>query len=195
LPADPEFADFLARIRAGDDRAAEELVRKYESAVRTNIRIRLTDPKLKRLLESVDICQSVLASFFVRAAAGQFDLETPAQLVALLMKMAQNKLAMQARHHHAEQRDQRRAVDLAAQGGEVEAGGAGPATLAANRDLLEAFRARLTEEERTVADRRAAGQGWAEIAQALGGTADQRRVQYTRAVDRAAAELGLNSEE
>jgi hypothetical protein len=58
-----------------------------------------------------------------------------------------------------------------------------------------AFRARLTDEERKVVDLRAAGQNWAEIALALGGSADQRRVQYTRAVDRAVAELGLSSGE
>src|SRR5262249_56178886 len=94
------FAEFLARVRRGDAPAAEELVRQYETAVRVAVRARLNNPTLRRQFDSVDVCQSVLASFFVRAAAGQYDLEGPAQLVALLVKMARNKLASPVRHHH-----------------------------------------------------------------------------------------------
>ena len=43
---------------------------------------RLADARLGNLLDSMDICQSVLTSFFVRAAAGQYDLETPEQLLS-----------------------------------------------------------------------------------------------------------------
>jgi hypothetical protein len=50
---------------------------------------------------------------------------------------------------------------------------------------------RLTPEERELAHRRGAGQGWAEIAAALGGTADGRRIQLRRAIDRVAPALGL----
>jgi RNA polymerase sigma-70 factor (ECF subfamily) len=39
----------------------------------------------------MDICQSVLASFFVRAAVGQFELDRPEPLVGLLIGMARNK--------------------------------------------------------------------------------------------------------
>ena len=41
------------------------------------MRIHLRDVRLRRVLDSTDICQSVLASFFVRAALGQYDLDTP----------------------------------------------------------------------------------------------------------------------
>jgi RNA polymerase sigma-70 factor (ECF subfamily) len=188
------FAEFLRRIRSGDARAAEELVRRYESAIRLAVRTRLTDPALKRRFDSLDVCQSVLASFFVRAAAGQYDLDEPSQLVALLVRMAQNKLAGQARFHRRRQRDARQTAGLdgAAECAAVEPG---PEQVAAGRDLLEALRAHLTPEERAVADRRGAGQGWAEIAAALGGTADGRRMQLKRALDRVAPELGLDDED
>src|ERR1700746_726766 len=91
------FADLLVRVRRGDPDAAFELVRKYESAIRVAVRTRLSDPALRRQFDSMDVCQSVLASFFVRASAGQYDLQEPRQLVALLTRMAQNKLAMRAR--------------------------------------------------------------------------------------------------
>ena len=50
----------------------------------------------------------LLASFFVRAAAGQYDLERPEQLRALLMGMVRNKLAFQLRKQRAQRRDHRR---------------------------------------------------------------------------------------
>src|SRR6516162_3956600 len=106
------FADFLRRIRAGDARAAEELVRRYESAIRLAVRTRLTDPALKRHFDSVDVCQSVLASFFLRAAAGQYDLKDPSELVALLVRMAQNKLAGRTRFHRRQRRDAGKVTDL-----------------------------------------------------------------------------------
>jgi RNA polymerase sigma-70 factor (ECF subfamily) len=57
--------------------AASELVRRHEPSIRFAARFRLADSRLGGLLDSMDICQSVLKSFFVRAASGQYDLETP----------------------------------------------------------------------------------------------------------------------
>src|SRR5882672_7102445 len=94
------FADLLKRVRGGDSDAASELVRIYESAIRVAVRTRLSDPELRRQFDSMDVCQSVLASFFLRAAAGQYDLHDPEQLVALLTQMARNKLAMHARSQY-----------------------------------------------------------------------------------------------
>src|SRR5262245_23788772 len=78
------FAEFLRRIRAGDEAAAAEFVRLYEPLIRREVRMRLTDPAVYRLVGASDICQSVLLSFFTRAAAGQYDLRAPADLVRLL---------------------------------------------------------------------------------------------------------------
>jgi hypothetical protein len=45
-----------------------DLVRRYEQAIRRAVRMRLTDTRLSRTLESIDVCQSVFFNFFVRAA-------------------------------------------------------------------------------------------------------------------------------
>ena len=71
------FATFMRRIRSGDGSAAEELVRHYEPIIRREVRLRLEDRRLYRVFDSMDVCQSVLGSFFLRAAAGQYDLERP----------------------------------------------------------------------------------------------------------------------
>jgi RNA polymerase sigma-70 factor (ECF subfamily) len=188
---DASFVDLVRRVRARDEQAAAELVRRYEPSIRLAVRVRLTDPALRRLLDSVDICQSVLANFFVRAASGQFELERPQQLVNLLVTMARNKLTNYALHHHAARRDQRRqqAVELEEQ--QPAAPGPSVSQVLANRELLEAFRSQLTEEERRVADLRGQGHAWPEIAAAVGGNPDVLRIHFTRALDRVAQLLRL----
>jgi RNA polymerase sigma-70 factor (ECF subfamily) len=191
MSADDRFAEFLRRVRAGDEEAARELVRKYEAAIRLEVRLRLRQRQLRRYFDSMDICQSVLGSFFVRAALGQFDLDRPEELFNLLVTMTRNKLAYQVRKERAKSRDCRRVADVPVQEVEAEAGGPGPGQMAAGREALEQFRARLSAEERRLADLRAQGLAWAEIAQSLGGTAQARRMQLARAADRVARELGL----
>jgi RNA polymerase sigma-70 factor (ECF subfamily) len=192
---DPPFAEFLRRVRAGDEWAAVELVRRYEPALRLEIRLRLRDPKLRRLLEPDDLCQSVLKSFFVRAASGQYDLDTPARLLGLLRAMARNKVAKKARKHQALRRDLRRDVSLDPAAPPVAAAGPSPSRIAIGREMLDALRGRLTAEERRLADLRSQGCEWAEIARALGGTPQARRKQLARAVDRAARDIGLDEDE
>jgi RNA polymerase sigma-70 factor (ECF subfamily) len=190
---DVDFAEFIRRIRAGDAEAAVELVRRYEPVVRLEVRVRLADPRLRRAFDSVDVCQSVLANFFVRAAAGDYELEKPHDLVRLLVGMARRKLAFQVRRERAQCRDHRRvtaAVDAVAA---LDAGPS-PSQEVAARELLAAFCQRLSEEERELARRRSEGQGWSEIATALGGTAQARRKQLERAVERVSRQLGLQGE-
>jgi len=185
------FAEFVGRIRAGDEQAAADLVGRYAPAIRLEVRARLGDRRLRRVLDSMDLCQSVLKSFFARAAAGQYDLDRPDQLVRLLVAIARNKVARQARRQRAGNRDLRRDAPLAAGEWDVAGAGPSPSRVASGRELLVEFRRRLSVEERHLADLRAAGRGWAEIGAELGGTAQARRMQLARALDRVAREMGL----
>jgi RNA polymerase sigma-70 factor (ECF subfamily) len=191
MAEDVDFAGFLQRVRAGDEQAAAELIRRYESVICREVRLRLRDPGLGRLLDSVDICQSVLKSFFVRAACGQYELQEPAQLCRLLIAMARNKLAHAIQRHRAQRRDHRRVAALDANALDVAGAQATPSRIAAGRELLAVVRAHLGEEERRLADLRAQGWEWPAIAGQLGGTPDGRRMQLTRALDRVVEQLGL----
>jgi RNA polymerase sigma-70 factor (ECF subfamily) len=189
------YTDFLRRLRAGDERAAEEMVRRYEAEIRTEIRVwlRMRDPRLRRVFDSMDICQSVMASFFVRAAVGDFDLDEPRQLIALLVGMARNKLSEHVKHHQRQRRDVRRVAGAEAEANLAPGRGETPSMVATYRELLQMFRDQLTEEERQVADLRAEGRDWAAVAAALGGTPEGRRKQLTRAVERVSKGLGLDT--
>ena len=63
----------------------------------------------------------------------------------------------------------------------------------AGRASLRRFREELTDEERQIVDLRGDGLGWSEIATRLGGTAGARRMQLTRAIERVARSLGVES--
>jgi RNA polymerase sigma-70 factor (ECF subfamily) len=188
MPEQNTFADFLRRIRAGDEQAAADLVRRYEPVIRLEVRRRLRDPGLQRLFDSMDICQSVLASFFLRAASGQYDLDDQGQLLRLLVAMARKKLAFQARKESAQRRDHRRVTDNNPDNVAAPAASS-PSRLVAGQELLREFRARLTAEEQRVADLRGAGHSWAEVAARLGGTPQARRMQLARAVERVVEQL------
>jgi RNA polymerase sigma factor (sigma-70 family) len=134
---------------------------------------------------------SVLASFFVRTAAGEYDLDRPEQLTGLLVQMARNKLASAARKQYRARRDTRRTEvddDVLQQAAAEEPT---PSEQVANQELLDALRRQLTSEERQIASLRAGGRSWDEVAAALGGNGQARRMQLTRGIERAARELGL----
>jgi DNA-directed RNA polymerase specialized sigma24 family protein len=188
------FADLIRRVRSGDQRAAALIVQQYEPEIRREVRVRMHDPRLRRVLDSMDICQSVLGSFFVRVASGQFELNRPDELIRLLITMTRNKVVRQVRWSRAQRRDQRRNDPIASENLETPSAGPGPCEIVAGAELLQAFRNRLTPEERIMVDRRNEGPDWSEIAAELGGSANARRKQFARAADRAARELGLDED-
>ena len=192
MPDAVSFQELLQRVRGGDEQAARALVERYEPAIRRAARFRLGDARLGRLLDSMDICQSVLASFFVRAAAGQFDLERPEQLLKLLVAMARNKLAQQARAQSRQRRDYRR-LQSAGQGERQLAGDdPSPSQYVAGQELLRQAEQLLSAEERQLVELRKEGLEWSAIAQRLGGGAEALRKQLTRAMDRVAQQLQLD---
>lgn len=186
------FAEFLRRIRRGDEQAAIELVQRYGSLIRREIRLGIKNRRLNRAFDSIDVCQSVLASFFVRAASGQYDLESPEQLVRLLMSMARNKLASLARREQRLRRDMRRIASTQPDELEQVVDNEGsPSEIVLRRELIDRMRAELTDDERQIADLRVEGMGWDEVAERLGGSAQARRMQLARGIERAAEHLGL----
>jgi RNA polymerase sigma-70 factor (ECF subfamily) len=191
VPEEPSFPDLIRRVRAGDDAAAAELVRRYEPAIRRSVRLRL-DPRLRRVYDSLDLCQAVLGSFFVRAASGQFDLDTPEQLLKLLATMTRNKLSKAGRHQRAARRDARRveAGDAAAR--DLVGAEATPSRHVAARELLEEVHRRLSPEERQLVELRHQGRDWAAIAAEVGGSPEALRKKLARAVGRVAEQLGLD---
>jgi RNA polymerase sigma-70 factor (ECF subfamily) len=192
MPEANGFQDLIRRVRSGDEEAAAELVRTYEPAIRREARVRLVDTRLRRLFDSMDICQSVFSSFFVRAAMGQYELDEPAQLMRLLTAMSRKKLIDHARAHQASRRDHRRLRPGSQDLRELCDASPSPSQQVAGQELIREFRKRLSAEERALADERALNREWAQIAADQGGTPEALRKKLSRAVDRVAQEMGLD---
>jgi RNA polymerase sigma-70 factor (ECF subfamily) len=194
LPDATSFPDLIRRVRNRDQDAAGELVRRYENAIRRVVRIHLRDGRLRRVLDSMDICQSVLASFFVRTALGQYDVDSPEQLLHLLTAITRNKLMNQANRLQAQRRDIRRQ----APGGETDFlldQASDPSEQASAREILEKVRDRLDGPERYLAEQRSLGRSWKELAEELGATDVALRKKLTRALNRVMGELGLGEDD
>jgi RNA polymerase sigma-70 factor (ECF subfamily) len=188
------LSDLLARVRQGDEAAAAAIVREYEPQIRAEARTRLAQAQLGHLVDSVDISQSVMKSFFVRATLGVWEIEHPGQIVKLLLAMCHNKLAEQIRWHHAQRRDVLRREWLGTQQLASIAGHEPPADdVAILSELQEQVSQRLSQRERLLAAARADGRTWREIADDTGDSPDAVRMQFSRAVDRVCVELGLGT--
>ncbi len=190
---DEQFNNLILRIRAGrrrGDGAGAPLRERHPTR-------RAHPPSgraLRRVLDSMDICQSVLASFFIRTALGQYELDSPEQLLHLLTSITRNKLINQAKRLHTKRRDISRVASIGDDTDRVLDQASDPSEQASAKEILEKVRARLTDDERFLAEQRALGRGWKEIAAEVGGTDVALRKKLTRALDRITSELGLDEE-
>jgi RNA polymerase sigma factor (sigma-70 family) len=171
----------IDRMRAGDERAADEVVARYQKVVLAAVRVRLTDPRLRRQFDSMDVCQSVMAHFLRGAVAGDYEIGDVRQLVGLLVTMTQRKVRDRARGAFRQRRDIGR-LHPTLDPDVTPAAGPGPDEIALHREVYARLLTRLSPPERELVERRAAGWTWAEIADALGGSAQGRRAQLRRAL-------------
>lgn len=187
--SDAEFVELMAKTRSGDQDAAMQLVREYEPEIRRAARLRLTDRKLRRIVDSIDICQSVFGRFFRSATDGSFELERPEQLLVLLTTMTRNRVIDE---HRKQTAAKRAGVEF---GSEIALDqliedSPGPGTAAIAKELLAEVRSRLSVNEQLIADRRGAGYSWEEIGRELNETPESLRKRLDRAVVRLREELG-----
>jgi RNA polymerase sigma-70 factor (ECF subfamily) len=186
MSADTSFEDLVRRVRQGDQAAAADLVKRYEPHIRRAVRIRLMRyPQMRRLLDSVDICQSVMGSFFLRAARGEYRLDRPDELQNLLVIMAYHKLVDIVRKKHLPE------PPSSDQPEEPPGREDSPSDDAMYRELLQLFRERLSPEERELADLRANGMRWNDIAERLQDNPERLRKKLERAVRTVARSLGI----
>jgi len=186
MDAAESFRELLRRVREGDQAAAAELVQQYEPEIRRAVRMRLTNPRLRRIYDSFDISQSVLANFWVRYIESDFDLTHPDQLVRLLVTMIRNKIA---------NREQRTDLAESAESGVLEAlvgREDSPSQVVARAELFLAIQGQLTAEERRIGELRAGGLEWGQIAAEVGGTADGVRKKLGKAFDRICCRFELD---
>ncbi len=111
MPEDDSFAELVARLRAGDQEAAELVVDQFARRLVALARSRLSRAVLRKE-DPEDVLQSVFKSFFLRCARGQFRLDSREDLWALLVTITLRKCGHRTEHFRAARRDARREEPL-----------------------------------------------------------------------------------
>src|SRR3954467_3776438 len=152
-----DLAGFLARIRAGEEEAARELLARYEAEVRLVVRRQL--PRLLRSrFDSLDFLQSVWGSFFHRVRSGPAEFEDSRHLVAFLARAAKNKVIDEYRRAASRKQDMHREEPLWSEGdGPKDLAGPvdSPSEVAQAREVFGRLRNLLPEERRNILELKA----------------------------------------
>lgn len=164
----PASAELLQQFRRGDDVAAAALHERYVARLVHLARSRLSG-RLAARVDAEDVVQSAYRSFFLRARAGQFELQQSGDLWRLLARITLRKLYRQAEHHTAARRSIAREQIST---GESEVGIAAreptPAEAAALADELAHAMQSMSPLERRVLELRLQDHTIDEIASQLG---------------------------
>ena len=186
-----DIQGFLARIQAGDDDAARELLTRYEAEVRLVVRRQL--PRLLRSrFDSLDFLQSVWGSFFRRMRTDPTEFEDARHLVGFLARAAKNKVIDEYRRAASRKQDMHREEPIWSDGDrprDLAATIDTPSQVAQAREVFGRLRDLLPEDRRALLELKAQGLSSKEIGDRLG--ISERTVQ--RVLEdlrrRAAAEL------
>jgi RNA polymerase sigma-70 factor (ECF subfamily) len=167
---DPGIASFLARIQAGDEDAARELLTRYEAEVRLVVRRQL--PRLLRSrFDSLDFLQSVWGDFFKRVRDGAAGFEDERHLVGFLARAAKNKVIDQYRRAGSQKQDMHREETIWTEAGrprDLAAPDDTPSLVAEANEAYDRLRALLPEDRRQILALKAEGRSSREIGDALG---------------------------
>ena len=169
-PSRTESAWLVASFRGGDEAAATALFERYFARLAALVRGRL-GAKLRARVDADDVAMSAYRSFFVRAAAGQFELEESGDLWRLLARMALHKLSHQVERHTAEKRavsHEERLTDSNGLTRDIASLEPSPEEAAAVADELEFIMRSLNETERRTLELRLQGELLEAIAAELG---------------------------
>jgi RNA polymerase sigma factor (sigma-70 family) len=168
--SESDLAGFLARIQAGEESAARELLTRYEAEVRLVVRRQL--PRLLRSrFDSLDFLQSVWGSFFRRVRSGPAEFEDSRHLVAFLARAARNKVIDEYRRAGSRKQDMHREEPLWVDGGrpkELAAANDTPSQVAQAREVLGKLRDLLPEDRREIVALKVEGLSSKEIGERLG---------------------------
>lgn len=194
-PEDPNkaFRRLLRRARKKDQAACKALVEMFQTEIYRTVRLPLIGIGLQSVIDPMDICQAVFASFFARVVDGPYELREPNQMRQLLLTMARNKVTDEARRYMAQRRSQqRRVTDEDCLAG-VPADQSTPSSIVGKRELLSQIKKNLTPEERYLLEQRGLGREWANLSVELGVGPEALRKKLDRALERVSKLLGLTA--
>jgi RNA polymerase sigma-70 factor, ECF subfamily len=103
MSATPSENDFLDRVSRGSPSAAVELDHRYRQRLCRLVQ-RALDSSLQQREDPEDVVQTVLRTYFRRAARGEFQIADSSDLWAVLATITRRKILKRAEYHHAAKR-------------------------------------------------------------------------------------------
>lgn len=174
------FETLLAKVHAGSESAAWELVERYGSHIRAVVRRRM-HAGLRSFLDSEDFVQSVWGSL-VRIGPKLKEIDRPEQLIAVMSRIAQNKVIDEVRRRTGTIKHQ-----MACHGsyGQIDAAApvasrsvpSSPSQYAIARERWDKLLEKEPPQSRRMVELRLAGNTYDEIAALLG--VNERTVRRT----------------
>jgi RNA polymerase sigma-70 factor, ECF subfamily len=166
------FADFLARLQAQDDAAAQVLFGRFTHQLIALARHRI-GAGLRHKVDPEDVVQSVYKSFFLRYGEGNLGAVNWNSLWGLLTLITVRKCAERAAYHRAERRDAAREVSAPRGADDAPAPepfGREPTPLeaAVMAETVEQLLASLDKDERPVLELSLQGYTTREVSERLG---------------------------
>jgi DNA-directed RNA polymerase specialized sigma24 family protein len=177
-----ELSDFFSVLRSGDDQAVEQLLSQLDPILRRLIRLRLIDGRLRQVMDTTDIFQSLVKDFLSQKEAGPAPAGSSAGLCAYLAAAVRYKIQTRTRK---ELRHQSGLPDH----WEPISSEPDPAQQVQDQDSRQAIRSRLAEPTRRLFDLKMQGLTWTAIAEQVGGDPDALRMRLRRAVTAVLGEL------
>ena len=190
-----QFQHLLKLVRSGNPNATSKFLAEYEPFVRRAMRFRLARASLQSAADSVDVCQSVFGSLFVRLVAGEYELATEEDLNKLLYSIANNKFLALQRRELAKRRDRRLTVSLDTRVEIADKRQVTPERLLSLMELMTKFESNLEPDEWQLYQLRKQGQSWHSIATQVNDDPIVLRKRLSRAVRRVALALRIEDPE
>ncbi|MGO9115410.1 MAG: ECF-type sigma factor [Thermoguttaceae bacterium] len=103
MSATPSEDEFLDRLSRGNPSAAAELDHRYRQRLCRLVQSVL-DCSIQQREDPEDVVQTVLRTYFRRAARGEFQIADSSDLWALLAKITRRKILKRTEYHHAAKR-------------------------------------------------------------------------------------------
>ena len=190
-----QFQHLLKLVRSGNPNATSKFLAEYEPFVRRAMRFRLARASLQSAADSVDVCQSVFGSLFIRLFAGEYELATEEDLNKLLYSIANNKFLALQRRELAKRRDRRLTVSLDTRVEIADKRQVTPERLLSLMELMTKFESNLEPDEWQLYQLRKQGQSWHSIATQVNDDPIVLRKRLSRAVRRVALALRIEDPE
>jgi RNA polymerase sigma-70 factor (ECF subfamily) len=111
MPATSSDDEFLDRVSRGSPSVAAELDHRYRRRLCRLVQWVL-DGSLQQREDPEDVVQTVLRTYFRRAALGEFQIADSSDLWALLAKITRRKILKRAEYHQAAKRGMGAETDL-----------------------------------------------------------------------------------